>query len=836
MIARIIFTLVFTITCNLFLNAQQGFYKVFPEKDYHSLRDMTVINDNHFAFITSDFFYRIDGTGNILLKKEIGHGSSSSVESVLCDQEGNFWIAFISYNSQGDPGKVLYKFSPNGQVLKTIDLGPSYSVETMKLLASSNNTFFLAYKDRSPSGNTAVRLSLLDKAGNTIWNKQVTDTIYNRYAIKKGINNTVDLYYELKDDRQGQIATIDATGNISLKKINLIDPVDSDYYTSDFVRTNDGIVFCGLENKSYPSLSDGLIYKADNNGNILWQNTLNIKLSDNFYNIEAVADGYIILSITGFETIASDTEGDIVMIKIDKQGNKVWTKAFGGPKMDYARQLYVAGQHIAFAGQSSYPASSVSVPFVCKTDLNGNISSDLPFEPAPAAKMKSIETPLLQYASTMCQSAPGPNESIISGGNFIKTEDDYTYPFITRSDKNAKQIWYKQLADHPATLKVLKQIRPNEYIAVTEMKDIFANLYDVYKLDETGKIAWTKQVSASAIRDVIATRDGGLILAGTLDISFINYETLLIKLDGSGNEQWNKKIGDLRVWESGKKIIETPEQDFLIVGSSQPEFDIVSSIYVLKINAQGNKLWSKTFTDGISADFGYDVVITSDQGYLLAGSSNKQPFTNKDLLLIRTDKNGNQLWRKTYDIHLMDEGFQVINSSGGGFLVLGTTAEPQAGVLEKYIYVMKTGVNGSNDGIRYYGKNGSQTMHPSLTVLSSGDTIITGTAQEIYGEERLFMTTLEEFIPGSQPERSSIELYPNPSIGSSSLVINTAETGDVIIGIYDQGGRLIKQISRKKTGTLFKEDLNVPSLATGTYFVSVWFNGKRENIKWLIVK
>ncbi|MCG2614213.1 T9SS type A sorting domain-containing protein [Terrimonas sp. NA20] len=836
MMSRITATMVLMITYCSSIDAQQGFYKVFQEKDYHNLADMIVVNENHFAFITSDFFYRIDGASNIILKKAIKHGSSSSSESVICDGEGNFWIALIAFDSQIRPSKVLYKLSPNGQVLKIIDFGLSNSAENLKLVNSSNNTFFLTYKDRGQSGNAAVRALLLDKSGNTIWNKQITDTIYNRYTVKKGANNTVDVYYELKNDRKGQIATIDATGDISVKNIDLIDPVDSDYYTSDFVRANDGIVFCGLDNKAHPLLPDGLIYKTDNSGNVLWQKTLNIKLSDHFYNIEAVADGYIILSISGYQTVASDSEGDIVMIKIDKQGNQLWAKAFGGAKMDYARQLRIYGQLIAFAGQSSYPSSSVSVPFVCKTDLNGDIPSDLPFEPVPVAKMKPIETPSLTYASTMCQSAPGPNESIISGGNFIKTEDDFTYPFVTRSDNNAKQLWYKQLADHPATLKVLKQVRPNEYIAVTEMKDIFANLYDVYKFDETGKIAWTKQVGASAIRDVIATRDGGIILTGTLDISFINFETILIKLDASGNEQWNKKIGDLREWEAGRKIIETPEQDFLIVGSSQPEFNIVSSVYLLKIDRQGNKLWSKTFPEGISTDHGYDVIITSDQGYLLAGSSNKQPFTNKDLLLIRTDKNGNQLWRKAYDLHLMDEGFQLMNSSDGGFLVLGTTAEPQAGPLEKYVYVMKTDANGRNEGVRHYGKRGSQTMNPSMTVLSSGDTVITGTMQDGYGGERLFMTPLEEFTPGSQPESIAINLFPNPSVGSSSLVINTVETGDITIALYDQEGRLIKQISRKKTGLLFKEELSAPSLATGTYFVSVWFNGKRENIKWLIIK
>jgi hypothetical protein len=816
--------------------AQQGFYKVFQEKDYHSISDIIAIDQNHFAFITSDFFYRIDGSGNILLKKELKQGTSSFPESLIRDAEGNFWIAFIIFDSQSRPSKVLQKITQNGQVLKVVDFGVSVSVENMKLIPSAANTFFLSYQDRSQSGNSAIRALLLDNMGNTIWEKQVTDTIYHRYTIKKGVNNTVDIFFERMSDRQRQISTIDASGNISERSVNLVDPANSNYYVNDFVRTNEGFVFCGAENKAFPLLPDGLICKADNNGNIVWEKTLNIKLSDNFYRIEAVADGYIILSMSGYKNLTSDAEGDIIMIKTDKQGNKLWTKAFGGARMDYARFMRILDQNIVFAGQSSYPGTNTSIPFVCKTDMNGELPSVTPFEPVAAVKMKPLETQVQQYSSELIQSAQGSNASVLSGGNFLSTEDDQIYPFITHNDQHGNSLWYKQLSVYPAQLRVLKQIRQNEYIAVAEIEDIFANIYDVYKLDETGKISWTRQVRANAIHDVIATRDGGLILTGTSDISFINYETILIKLDASGDEQWNKTIGELRLWETGRKIIETPEQDFLIVGNVQTEFDILSSVYLLKIDRQGNKIWAKTFSDGITTDIGYDIIRTIDQGYLIAGTSNKQPFTNKDLLLIKTDKNGSQSWRKKYDLHLMDEGFQLMNSADGGFLILGTTAEPQAGALEKYIYVMKTDAEGRNTGMNYYGKKSLQTMHPSMTVLSTGDTIITGTTQDEYGKESMFLIPLESILSGSLPEHLAMSLYPNPSNGSSTLVMNTAEMGDVAISIYDRGGRLVKHLIRTKTAVSFKEDLSLLSLSAGTYFINIRFNGKRDNIKWLIVR
>lgn len=818
-------------------NAQQGFYKVFPESDYHNIRDMIAIDENHFAVISSSFFYHVDGSGKILSQKEFKQGLLSTyLESIIRDDEGNFWIAAMIFDNIHDSKKVLYKLSSNGQLLKTVDFGLSASFEYMQLVRAGITHFFLAYKERGQSGNGAVKLALLDKTGNAIWTKQASDTIFNSFSIKAGSNNTADIFYQLKDDRSGRITTVDGTGNLSTKEIQLTEPSNSHYYTNDFIRTSDGFVFCGFENKSWPLLPDGLIYKTDHNGNLIWKKTADIKQSDNFQKIEEVSDGFVILSTSGYVNLTNDGEGDVALMKTDKQGNRVWVRAFGGSKTDYARQLCTVGQQIIFAGQTAYSGGSVSVPFMCKADLQGELQRSRPFETVAATKMKPIETPVQQYASTMIQSAPATNGSVISGGNSLKPEHDQSYPFVVRNDKNAKLVWYKELSDYPAHFQILKQVRPNEYIAITQIKDLFANMYDVYKLDETGKIIWKTKIAGNAIRDVIATRDGGILIAGTLDISFINYETLLVKLDASGNQQWVKTIGDLRVWETGRKIIETPEQDFLIVGSVQGEFDIACSVYLLKIDRQGNKLWARSFTDGLATDIGYDLILTPDQGYLIAGTSNKQPFLNKDLLLIRVDKNGNQVWRKKHDLHLMDEGFQIMNSSGGGFLIAGTTAEALSGPLEKYIYVMKTDMEGRNEGTRYYGKTGLQTMNPTLTVLSTGDTILTGTTQDGYGKEAFFMTTLEAFTPGSQPQGSSINLYPNPSNGTSSLILDTEETGGITIGIYDQTGKLVLHINRRKTATLFREDLNISSLSTGTYFVNVWFNGKRHHIKWLVVK
>jgi hypothetical protein len=273
------------------------------------------------------------------------------------------------------------------------------------------------------------------------------------------------------------------------------------------------------------------------------------------------------------------------------------------------------------------------------------------------------------------------------------------------------------------------------------------------------------------------------------------------------------------------------------VGNSQKEHDLISSLYVLKIDRNGNKRWSKTFAAGISTDVGFDVILTPDNGYLFTGTSNKQPFIDKNLLLIKTDQDGNPAWQKTQDIHLMDESFRIINKAGGGFLIAGTTAEPPAGALEKYVFVMRTDQAGNREGTVYIGKAAVQTMNPNLIITSSGDTLLIANTQQDYGNEYVFMTKLNNNIPAEGPQETlngSVTLYPNPSDGSSILRISESFTGPVTIAVYDQAGKKITTLSREKTGDTLNVNIALPGLSAGVYYVNVWVGGKKTTVRWLV--
>ena len=61
----------------------------------------------------------------------------------------------------------------------------------------------------------------------------------------------------------------------------------------------------------------------------------------------------------------------------------------------------------------------------------------------------------------------------------------------------------------------------------------------------------------------------------------------------------------------------------------------------------GDELWNLTF-GGSGDDEGASIYMTSDGGFIIAGSTKSYGNGNDDVWLLKTDENGEESWNKTF--------------------------------------------------------------------------------------------------------------------------------------------------------------------------------------------
>lgn len=124
-----------------------------------------------------------------------------------------------------------------------------------------------------------------------------------------------------------------------------------------------------------------------------------------------------------------------------------------------------------------------------------------------------------------------------------------------------------------------------------------------------------------------------------------------------------------------------------------------NDIILIKTDNNGNLSWSKTFDTG-KDDLGFCVRPTFDNGFIISGFHDAVPTSlvgTTYVILIKTDGLGNVVWEKKYQIPVRDldtaEGLPVVvnQTADSGFVVTGTTA----GLHAADVFILRTDPTGN---------------------------------------------------------------------------------------------------------------------------------------------
>jgi hypothetical protein len=182
--------------------------------------------------------------------------------------------------------------------------------------------------------------------------------------------------------------------------------------------------------------------------------------------------------------------------------------------------------------------------------------------------------------------------------------------------------------------------------------------------------------------------------------------------------------------------METQQGDYIITGNDQAsEPDTANKIYLLKVDANGNLVWEKRFGLGKGNwKWGYSTIETANGDYLTSGHLTRDGYTQ--VLIVKTDNNGNQIWEKTYGEPLLSEtGYSLKMNHDNTCTITGTSFEVNNPDTE--IILLKIDENGKE---LWFQRFGSSFNSNGFNLLKYGSqNIVTGNY-----DGQIFMSVLND--------------------------------------------------------------------------------------------
>jgi hypothetical protein len=329
----------------------------------------------------------------------------------------------------------------------------------------------------------------------------------------------------------------------------------------------------------------------------------------------------------------------------------------------------------------------------------------------------------------------------------------------------------------------------------------------IVKLDAGGNFQWNKTIGGpneDVALAIVQTTDGGYAAGGyTYSFGAGDRDYYVVKLDSSGNLQWNRTIGGL-YYEYGETIIQTSDGGYAMAGFTYSFGAGSGDFYIVKLDAAGNFQWNRTI-GGTDADYCLSVIQTTDGGYALAGQVNSFGAGSNDYYVVKLDSAGTLQWTRSVGGAYLDYGESVIQTPDGGYAVGGLTYSFGAG--DQDLYLVKLDAGGNFQWSRTVGSSLTDYVE-SIVMASDGGYVGAGHTNSFgAGDYDVYIvkfdaagnTCSDTSSPPSQAGTGGSISSPTPTITTPTPIVTTPTpntgTGGIITTICTFTG--IKTISNE---------------------------------------
>lgn len=250
----------------------------------------------------------------------------------------------------------------------------------------------------------------------------------------------------------------------------------------------------------------------------------------------------------------------------------------------------------------------------------------------------------------------------------------------------------------------------------------------VVKLDSTGSIEWAKTYSGPSIEGAVyieQTPDSGYILDGLYDGGGTNSQNWLIRLNANGDTLWTKTFTAGTTANEPHQLTRNKNGDFGLTGVTMPPVQnddayliITDSIGVVKSNKVYTTIYGST---------GLAINTANQNNYIITGGIATSSIPGiGDAFLMLIDSIGDTLWTKSYNNSQVDVGMAVQQTNDHGFVIAGYSYQLYMGKYNYNVYLIKTDSIGDTLWTKVFYSAGESEAYSVQQTFDNGY-IMTGT-------------------------------------------------------------------------------------------------------------
>ncbi len=375
------------------------------------------------------------------------------------------------------------------------------------------------------------------------------------------------------------------------------------------------------------------------------------------YRVAGYIKGTVTFTKQDGEDVHKADGADALVLNVDANGKLLWARSFGGPGDDFADSVAVDGEGNTIVGGSfadslvigdgTLPSAGAEDAFIVKLAADGHRLWAKRFGGRDIDATHSVTT---DSASNIIATGLFRDQADIAGKKFTSAGNSDI--FVIKLDPQGNTIWVQTMGDGGFDIgrTVAMDSNDNIYLLVeysrtltigdTKLQSNGNRDIALIKLDPSGAPLWAKSIGNNLDElglNLAVDPADSVIVTGSFDdvLSFGGdklrsageSDAFVAKYDTNGEYQWSVRFGD-KYADIGSAVATDEfgnvysagwfwtKADF---GGGELKSNGKKDVYLVKLSAKGEHLWSKSFGNK-ELDFAKGLVVNSDGSLTATGT------------------------------------------------------------------------------------------------------------------------------------------------------------------------------------------------------------------------